>query len=100
MNPALDITDLQTIKGRARIEGIANVDCPDSEAKPLLGVQAKYLFLPVPGICWPFAAAGSNLWGSGTENGQLLYDVTPGPGEKSFGLEPRPMKKSSVSIVR
>jgi hypothetical protein len=93
------IENLQTNKGRARIEGISNAECPDSIAKPLLGVQAKYLFFATPGICAPAATAGSNLWGSGTEAGQLLYDVTPGPGEKAAGfemMEPRPVQKAQV----
>ena len=37
------ISNLQTDKGRARIEGIANVECPDSTARPLLGVAVTWL---------------------------------------------------------
>ena len=39
------IENLQTDKGRARIEGIENEECPGSTKQPLLGVAAKVLTL-------------------------------------------------------
>lgn len=84
IDPTFQIQFLQTNKGRARIEGIENVECPDSTEQPLLGVRATFAYLTwcdagAPGI---IAVAGSNLFGSGLESAQLLYDVTPPPDEK------------------
>jgi hypothetical protein len=88
IDPTFLIQFLQTDRGRARIEGIANVECPDSTKQPLLGVRATFVYFTwcdvgAPGIA---AVAGSNLFGSGLESAQLLYDVTPPPGEKLNGL--------------
>lgn len=84
IDPTFQIAFLQTAKGRARIEGIENVECPDSTKQPLLGVRATFTYytwcdVTAPGI---LAVAGSNLFGSGLESAQLLYNVTPPPGEK------------------
>jgi hypothetical protein len=99
--PAFLIENLQTNKGRARIEGIENVECPDSTARPLLGVRATFGYYGQT-LCGPgtVLAAGSNLFGSKTENAALLYDVTPGPGEKApvVGNAIPSLKPSRLSV--
>ncbi len=70
------LENLQTDKGRARIDGIAGInDCgPAAQAAPLLGVAAKYLSFSGGGT---FDAAGTNLVGLGTEPrvAAIRYDI-------------------------
>ena len=86
------ISNLQTDKGRARIEGVAAAECDTTvitcDERPLLGVQAKFGYEGATLCDGIEFAAGSNLWGScpstGCEAGALYYDVTPDPGEKKL----------------
>ena len=75
------VENLQTNKGRARIDGIGSeVVCgPDSADYTILGVAAKVLTFDGVNV----AMAGSNLYGSGTECTAILYDVPEPPEEKS-----------------
>lgn len=88
--------NLQTDKGRARIDGIASELCNTvddennpvltSDNFPLLGVQAKILTFDGT-TC---AKAGGELAGSGYQATDILYDVlTEPPPEKA--LAPTPM---------
>jgi hypothetical protein len=75
--------------GRARVEGMASTVCdylPDvvSQDASLLGVRAKYMYFN--GIQ---NVAGSNMFGAGTRNATIQYDVlTPPPTKKLSGLAP------------
>jgi hypothetical protein len=97
-----NILFLNTDVGRARIEGVAATECDTIELlstpEPLLGVAATFGYLGATICDGIWAASGSNLWGScGSATcdttAELLYDVTPPPGEK---LE----QAGSVSDVR
>ena len=70
--------NLQTNKGKARIDGMASaVVCgPDSVALPLLGLAAKILDFNNGA---DFGMAGVNLIGMGFEEGCILYDVLEEP---------------------
>jgi len=72
------LENLQTAKGKARIDGVASTVCPDSISAPLLGVAAKYLDFNNGAA---FAVAGTNLIGQGTEVGVIRYDVLVNPEE-------------------
>jgi hypothetical protein len=76
------VNNLQTAKGRARIQGVKSdtvcgVDA-HSDAYSLLGVQTKVLcFLPGQNR----TTAGGNLFGSGFMNATIQYDIAPAPPE-------------------
>lgn len=84
------VDNLQTCKGRARIDGVASPTVCDwppfivSEDVVLLGVEAKYLgFLCLQGI--DLAEAGTTLAGSGVQATSILYDIPGAPPEKANG---------------
>jgi hypothetical protein len=72
--------NLQTDKGRARIDGLESQVCDDplavepifSQEAALMGVVAKFLNF-ANGTS--FAASGTNLHGIGTQHGTIQYDV-------------------------
>jgi hypothetical protein len=72
--------NLQTNKGKARIDGVASTVCPDSVASPMLGVAMKYLVFN--GGALGFAKAGMNLVGMGEEEAVIYADVHDRPDEK------------------
>jgi len=82
--------NLQTDKGRARIDGIASELCNTvddhntpvlvSRDFPLLGVQAKVLTFDGTEV----ATAGGELVGSGTQSTSILYDVMTAPPIKAL----------------
>jgi len=68
--------NLQTNKGKARIDGIASSVCPGSQETPLIGVAMKEIrFAKAP----VFAKAGMNLVGMGTQEATIYADVTMQP---------------------
>jgi hypothetical protein len=72
------LENLQTDRGRARIDGLSSWLCPDSGDHALAGVAAKVLsFDGGPSI----PRAGRSLVGSGMEDTDILYDV-PEPGKR------------------
>lgn len=73
------VGNLQTNRGRARIDGIASpVVCgPESAAYSLLGVAAKVLSFSSGDV----ATAGTNLVGVGTEGATIKYDLWSQPEE-------------------
>jgi hypothetical protein len=80
------VENLQTFKGRARIDGMESIVCDPlvSEDVVLLGVAAKYLgFLCYDGR--DVAQSGTNLFGSGVEATSILYDIPDAPPEAADG---------------
>ena len=75
------LQNLQTDKGKARINGIASpVVCGDeSEDAALLGVAKKVLAFS--GACTGLAEAGMTLVGMGEEDATILYDIAEPPDE-------------------
>ncbi|MCO6436493.1 MAG: hypothetical protein J5J06_05345 [Phycisphaerae bacterium] len=80
------LQNLQTNKGKARIDGIRSaVVCDDpengivSKATALLGVSMKYLRFDA-GV--DYAQAGSNLVGLGVESATIYADVTSNPNQE------------------
>lgn len=97
-----NILFLNTSVGRARIEGVHATECDTvdllSTPEPMLGVAATFGYLGSTICDGIYFASGSNLWGSCQSadcdtSAQLLYDVTPPPGEKA-------QAGSNVSEVR
>lgn len=75
--------NLQTNKGKARIDGIASAVCPGSKATPMLGVVMKQIRFAKAAV---FAKAGMNLVGMGTEDAVIQADILGGPpDEKDAG---------------
>jgi len=70
------VGNLQTAKGKARIDGVSSTVCPDSIDAALLGVAAKVL--DVNGAT---VTAGLELIAQGRESGRLQHDVLGGPEE-------------------
>jgi len=70
--------NLQTDKGKTRIDGVASTDCPDSTDVSLLGVAAKLLYFEQ---VQERVRAGTHLTGQGEEAGLILYDVITQPEE-------------------
>ncbi len=77
------VENLQTDKGRARIDGMASIVCDyedpegnliESVDASLLGVAAKFLDFGSRE-----ARAGTNLFGAGVQNAVIKYDVLPAP---------------------
>ncbi len=77
--------NLQTNKGKARIDGMYSAVCPDSEDAPLLGVAMKYLVFN--GGQLGFAKAGMNLVGMGVEDGVIYSDISPSPPDEKSANE-------------
>lgn len=82
--------NLQTDKGKARIDGIASrVVCDDPDADPpvisvdasLLGIQIKQLSFIGDG----FATSALNMVGQGEESGVIKYDIIARPDEAQQG---------------
>ena len=77
--------NLQTDKGKARIDGMQSQLCPGSMDVPLFGVAAKMLTFDTG----DFGMAGMTLPGLGTQkDGRILYDVqlVPPPELPAGGL--------------
>ncbi len=74
------IQALHTNAGKARIEGLQSVLCPESERTSLLGVAAKLIDFVANGA----AAAGGNLHGLGFEPGEVWYDEQGPPPESNW----------------
>lgn len=68
--------NLQTDKGKARINGLQSQLCPGSEDAAILGVAAKHLDF---NFGYSFAQAGTNLIGMGTQNAEIKYDTLAPP---------------------
>jgi hypothetical protein len=71
--------NLQTDAGRARIDGLASVLCPESVDAAMIGVANRVLE-----IDGARALSGSSLWISGREPAHLEVDVPEPPEEKSM----------------
>jgi hypothetical protein len=86
-------TALQTEKGRARIDGIASVNCETrSLPQSLLGVVAKQLsFLNGQAVAGS-AEAGITLVGQGQEDAGIVYDLLlpPSDAQQQDGERPKP----------
>lgn len=96
------LANLQTDKGKARIDGVFSQVCDTfdddglpvlvSVDVPLLGVVAKMLTITSDGPMGTLvsrAAAGTNLAGMGTETAFIMFDVGDGgPPETDFPLPP------------
>ncbi len=72
------LDNLQTDKGKARIDGVYSTMCEESENAPLLGVSWKVLAFS--GATTTRAYAGMTLVGQGEEAGYILGDVMRPPG--------------------
>lgn len=68
--------NLQTSKGKARIDGLPSQLCPLSEAASLLGVAAKYINFNAGAS---YAHAGTNLVGMGTQAAEIRFDPQSPP---------------------
>lgn len=86
------VENLQTDKGRARIDGMASIICDyeNTEGDPIESVDASLLGLAAKVLdfgAWD-AYAGGNLFGAGVQNAVIRYDVlTPPPTlQKGMGL--------------
>jgi len=73
--------NLQTDKGKARIDGLGSIQCPFSINAAILGVAAKQLTFIVGQAVTGFGKAGMNLVGQGEENAVILYDIIRPPDE-------------------
>jgi hypothetical protein len=77
------LANLQSDKGKARIDGDASTICPGSTAEALVGAEAKFLFFVNTGGA---AAAGSTLVGQGEDDtARILYDIIEPPDEAEQG---------------
>ena len=97
------IDNLQTDKGKARIDGIGSIQCPFSADASFLGVAAKQLrfqcFLDGTG----YAEAGRTLVGQGEEEAAILYDIIMPPDQAQdvdVGLAPVEPHKSGRPVGR
>lgn len=80
--------NLQTDKGKARIDGVASAVCgPESTEAPFLGVSARLLTYEDNHS----SIAGSGLTGTGVELGHIMYDAMLGPD---------PQKRRDISDTR
>ena len=76
------VDNLQTDKGKARIDGLGSTVCPLSTDTALVGLEAKFL-----SYANGFAAAGSNMVGQGEDtSAAILFDVVEGPDEANNGV--------------
>ncbi|MBU0717378.1 MAG: C10 family peptidase [Planctomycetes bacterium] len=77
-------TFLGTDKGKARIDGMADVGCPDSMASPLLGVSMKRIIFDAGA---DYAAAGSPVTGIDAQAATIQADI-PVPFERPSSMSP------------
>jgi hypothetical protein len=98
------LQNLQTNKGKARIDGLASQLCDIggiiSENASLLGVAAKMLVFGTQG----FGMAGMTLVGMGTQNALIQADVVVSPPPEQLPGTPgmpagRPVKKATPVLV-
>lgn len=80
------LPNLQTDAGKARIDGLASFLCdvpgePVSIDAAILGLSATYM-----DINGAYAAAGSNLFGMGTEGATIQYDPSGPPDEAPVSI--------------
>ena len=79
-NSQFMLKNLQTDKGKARIDGMASTVCgPETVDASLLGVAAKVMAFSGAGS--GFSASGMTLPGQGREPAFILFDVAEPPGE-------------------
>ncbi len=95
------LANLQTDKGRARIDGIAGInDCGiQAQAVSLLGVAAKHIAFASGGH---FDSAGGNLVGLGTEprDAAIRYDLVGGGGGPPTLQDPGQNQLQPVGLSR
>lgn len=79
--------NLQTDKGKARIDGLGSTVCPLSVDAALVGLEAKIIrFAPIESMPGNLAVAGSNLVGQGEDTSAAIkYDIIEGPDEANNG---------------
>jgi hypothetical protein len=88
------VENLQTDKGKARIDGMASTVCPLSTDVPLLGVEAKFIEF----INGDRAAAGSTMVGQGEDTtGVIRYDLIDEP-EEQGGNGGAPISNGQVLV--
>ena len=73
--------NLQTMHGKARIDGLAAAECELSEDLPLLGVVATFLGTDTRGASGGRMAAGRALTGMGLQSATIQYDALGAPPE-------------------
>jgi hypothetical protein len=90
-DPPNHFVNMQTDKGKARIDGVASGWCDDgvvSEDAPLLGVAMKMLvFTDRYDSKRGMAQAGMNLVGMGTEDGVIKADLEHKPPDEKPGAD-------------
>jgi hypothetical protein len=72
-------SNLQTNKGKARIDGMGSTQCPFSTEEAILGVTAKELIFHC-GAEPEFARAGRTLVGQGEQAAVIQWDIIAVPG--------------------
>jgi len=81
--------NLQTFKGKARIDGMGSTQCPLSVNAAILGIQIKLIaFINAPiggGRAATFAASAINMVGQGEEAAEIQYDIIDEGGEANTG---------------
>ncbi len=77
------VANLQTDKGKARINGVASADCGGSVEASLLGVATK--IIAFSGATSGVAESARSLVGQGHEAGMIDFDVIRPPGELLHG---------------
>lgn len=80
--------NLQTLKGKARIDGMGSTQCPLSVNAAILGIQIKLIALitaPAGGRATSFAASAINMVGQGEEAAEIQYDIIDEGGELNTG---------------
>jgi hypothetical protein len=93
----LILQNLQTDKGKARIQNEESTVCPNSSASALLGVAIQELwFLGDPGVSMRSAVT---LVGMGEKSARIQYDLIDAPEEATGGLtlSPAPAMPAGVS---
>ncbi|MEK6674200.1 MAG: hypothetical protein AABZ47_00930 [Planctomycetota bacterium] len=73
--------NLQTDKGKARVDGLGSTQCPLSRDAALLGVQIKQMFFANGG----FATSAITMVGQGEQDAAILYDIIERPDEAQNG---------------
>ncbi len=85
-------SNLQTDKGKARIDGVYSTLCGGSMNAPLLGVSWKVLAFS--GATTARAYAGSTLVGQGEEAGYIIGDIMRPPGTLLDGPDSDPVGRT------
>ncbi|MEK6674199.1 MAG: hypothetical protein AABZ47_00925 [Planctomycetota bacterium] len=70
--------NLQTDKGKARIDGLGSTQCPLSRDASMLGITIKELVFIIQGkgeATSRFASSAITMTGQGSENATILYDL-------------------------